>query len=962
MGACHVSLQPGTKLGPYEIQTPVGRGGMGEVFRATDTRLGRAVAIKICQAGFDTRFEREARSIAALNHPNICTLYDVGPNFLVMELVEGETLADVLRKGPCPVERVLVLATEIAGALAAAHARGIVHRDLKPGNVMITPSGVKVLDFGLAKLTATVDSETVVPAGTDSRTVAGQVLGTVPYMSPEQLAGKAVDERTDVFAFGVMCYEMLCGRRPFGGDTHLAALASILQTAPEAPSHCRPEIPKGVERVVMRCLERNPDARYGSAAELHRDLVSLRPAPVRRSVVLRAALIGVAVTLLLGASILAVQSYLRASRVQWVTQEAIPEITNLINANRLLAALELFQQAESYAPASAALAVLGESLVRTERISFETTPPGARIYISDYIADAGDDLTQWTFLGVTPLESSEIPRWGYYRMRAVKEGYATVDHTYFPQTNVRLTLHATEETPSGMTWVPAGAVTMPTPLRARTATALNLPGFWMDRYEVTNRQFKAFVDAGAYRDKKYWAESFIESGREMSWDTAMERFRDLTGRPGPAGWQLGTFSEGAAEMPVAGVSWYEAAAYANFVSKSLPTVHEWFAAAGAGGPNSEILTLSNFGTRGPAPVGSHRGMSPFGSYDMAGNVKEWVLNSLADRRYVLGAAWDEGQYTFNRFEAKSPLSREPTIGFRLVRRVSAEPPDTADPVLLDPAAFHRGQPVDDRTFEIFKRLHAYDKTELESAIDRTTELSFGRRETVSFRAAYGSERMKAHLFLPNNSRPPYQIVAFFGHASILRFTRIEALEVPYEFIVRSGRALVIPVFSGSLERGPSDLILPPSQQRERSLRWSMDLGRSLDYLTTRSDIDMSKLGFYGVSLGAGVGPRLIAVDPRFKTAVLLSGGMYDHELPEVNVWNFLPRVRIPVLMLNGRDDFIFPVETHQKPLFDALGTKEPDKVFRQYDGGHANLLTRPDLIRDILDWLDKHLGPVDHQP
>ena len=694
-----VSLQPRTRLGPYEIQGLLGRGGMGEVFRALDTRLGRAVAIKVCQEGFDTRFEREARSIAALNHPHVCTLYDVGPNYLVMELLEGETLADVLRRGPCPVEDVLVLATQIASALAAAHARGIVHRDLKPGNVMITPGGVKVLDFGLAKSIVAVHSETAALTVPEARTMAGQVLGTIPYMSPEQLEGKAVDERADVFAFGVMCYEMLCGRRPFQGETQLAALASILQITPEAPSHVRHDVPKSAERVVMRCLEKKPDARYRSAAELHRDLVALHPPPVRRGASLRAALIGVAVTLVLAAAVVGVGGYVRASRVRWVMQEAVPEITNLINANRRLAALELFQQAESYAPASAALSALREGVVLAPQISFETTPPGARIYISDYMADAGDDLAQWRSLGVTPLESTQIPRWGYYRVRALKEGFAVVDRAYFALglTKVQLTLHPADATPPGMTWVPAGSVTIPTPLRVRSAAAVDLSGFWMDTYEVSNRQFKAFVDDGAYRNKKYWTQSFMENGREISWDAAMERFRDLTGRPGPAGWQLGTFPESAEELPVAGVSWYEAAAYANFVNKNLPTVHEWFAAAGADGGHSDILALSNFGTRGPAPVGTHRGMARYGSYDMAGNLKEWVANPLGDRRYVLGGAWDDAQYVFNRFDAKPPLARESTIGFRLVRRVTAAPESASDPVLLDPAAIQRGQPVDDRT-------------------------------------------------------------------------------------------------------------------------------------------------------------------------------------------------------------------------------------------------------------------------
>jgi hypothetical protein len=351
-------------------------------------------------------------------------------------------------------------------------------------------------------------------------------------------------------------------------------------------------------------------------------------------------------------------------------------------------------------------------------------------------------------------------------------------------------------------------------------------------------------------------------------------------------------------------------------------------------------------------------MAPFGSYDMAGNLNEWVSNPRGDRRYVLGGSWNDPQYVFRYLNPKPPFARDPTTGFRLVQRVTAPPAETFGPVKAGPSDAARARPVADETYEVFRRLHAYDKTELDAKVERVVELPSWRRELVTFRAAYGGERVTAHLFLPNNAVPPYQVVAFFGHSGILAIKRIEDLQLPFEFVVRSGRALMIPAYSGSLERGPSPLNLPPGQARERSLKWSMDLGRSLDYLETRTDIDMARLAFYGVSTGAAHGPRLIAVDPRFKTAVLASGGLRDADPPEVDAYNFAPRVHIPVLMLNGRDDFIFPMRTHQVPLFDALGTPEPDKVFRSYAGGHANLLTRPELMGEILDWLDKYLGPV----
>ena len=355
-------------------------------------------------------------------------------------------------------------------------------------------------------------------------------------------------------------------------------------------------------------------------------------------------------------------------------------------------------------------------------------------------------------------------------------------------------------------------------------------------------------------------------------------------------------------------------------------------------------------------------MAPYGTYDMAGNLKEWTVNPTGDRHYLLGGAWNEDDYVFSGSDARPPFAREATFGFRCVRRPTPPADETFKAVSIGSAFRQRGAPVDDQTFRRFLDLHAYEKSDLDSRVERVDRSSpYWRRETVTFQAAYGNERVIAHLFLPTNAAPPYQIVAFFGGSSVFdTVRRIEDMEYPYQFIARSGRAVVIPAYSGSLERGPTPFFLPRNQMRDRAVRWSMDLGRTVDYMETRPDLDTKKLGFYGVSLGADEGPRLVAVDGRFKTLVLVSGGLFTNPPPETDAWNFAPRVHIPVLMLNGRSDFMVPFEPNQRLLFEALGTK--DKVFKRHDGGHANLVTRPDLIGEILTWLDKYLGPVDVRP
>ncbi len=283
-------LASGTKLGPYEIQTPLGAGGMGEVYRARDTRLERIVAIKILPSHLSEnpearqRFDREARTISSLNHPNICTLHDVGHqdgiDYLVMEYLEGETLAERLRKGPLPVEQVLRYGIEICEGLERAHRSGVVHRDLKPGNIMLTRTGAKLMDFGLAKLAplaaAGAGSAPLLsaartmsgPAPATPLTTAGSIVGTLQYMSPEQIEGKEADARSDIFAFGAVLYEMVTGKRAFEGQSQLSVASAILEREPEAVSALKPLTPPLLDRTIRKCLAKQPDQRWQSASDL----------------------------------------------------------------------------------------------------------------------------------------------------------------------------------------------------------------------------------------------------------------------------------------------------------------------------------------------------------------------------------------------------------------------------------------------------------------------------------------------------------------------------------------------------------------------------------------------------------------------------------------------------------------------------------------------------------------------
>ncbi len=678
------------------------------------------------------------------------------------------------------------------------------------------------------------------------------------------------------------------------------------------------------------------------------------------------ALLGILSLLIVAAGMLGAWVYIHLSRVRWAEREAIPEVARLAKEGRPLAALRVLEKAARFAPGLPEQVRAKDSLA-LQPVSIRSAPSGAEVFILDYASGEARDPPRWELLGRSPLNAVRIPS-GDYRVRVVKSSFEPVERLFEVGreggTIIEVQLHTQATTPAGMVWVPGtgregfGGVLFP-----------NLPDeledFWIDRHEVTNRKFKEFVDAGGYQKREYWKQPFIKDNNALSWEQAMAEFRDASGRPGPATWELGAYPDGKADYPVGGVSWYEAAAYAEFAGKSLPTVHHWFRAAGLGvGTFFQVLRFSNFAGRGPAQVESYGGLGPFGTYDMAGNVKEWCWNPVGNYRYILGGGWKDPNYQLGYPDARYPIVRAADFGFRCAKYKSPVYGALSQQVTFVARDRRSDKPADDRDFRIYRDMHSYDKTDLKAAVESAEEDSpYWRREKVTFEAAYGKERVVAHLYLPRNALPPYQLVVYFPGSTALVAPTIEAFGVgvqPCELIVRSGRALILPAYKGTLERGPGAYyhwLGQPDRWREMNIKWSKDLSRSLDYLETRKDIDTERIAYVGHSLGALVGPRLVAVEPRFKVAVLISGGTAEKVPAEVDSLNFAPRVSIPVLMLNGRDDFLFPLESSQRPLFRLLGTPLKDKKHLLYDGGH-NIIGQLDVMKDILDWLDRYLGSV----
>jgi predicted esterase len=970
-----VELTSGSSLSRYTIGDKLGAGGMGVVYRAFDTRLERPVALKLLppaaigDAARRERFVREAKAASALNHPSIVTVFDIDRvatadgeiDLLAMELVDGQPLDRALDAGPLPVARALDLAVALADALAAAHRAGIVHRDVKPGNLMVTASGqLKLLDFGLARNLPGVNVDPTAATVPDGLTATGAVVGTPAYMSPEQATGKPVDARTDVFAAGAVLYEMLAGRRPFAGDTPMAQLLAVLHDAPAPLRAAHPETPPELERIVLRCLEKDPAGRYPSAAELHAELAALRErlfAPRSAALArLRRPAVALPLVALAVALVAAGVVMLQRGRERAAARAELPRLEALVERQEHVAAFLLARELGERLPGEHAVERL--LLATTFPVTIRSTPPGATIEFRGYL-DAPD---RWHALGTTPLESIRLPatelvfrarKPGFTVAEGAPDGGASTQSSYV----VDFELWPTSEPLDGFVRVAAGT-------GGYAGAQIDLPAFWLGRHEVTNREYKAFVDAGGYGERAHWQEPFVRDGRTLAFDEAVAGLVDATGQPGPSTWRLGGYPEGEDDHPVAGVSWFEAAAYARWAGGDLPTLHHWFRAA-APDIFSSILQRANFGGRGTVAVGSSQALGPYGTHDMAGNIFEWTASSDGEgRRFAAGGAWNEASYTYTDPGATSPFDRGANRGLRLARFETPPPAESYAAIRVARPDFDRRTPVGDELFAAYRSFYAYERRDLNARVDAVDDASpHFRWERVSYDAAYGGERVPAHLLLPRNARPPYQVVVYFPGSPAELLSSSASLDgMPFfEFLMRSGRAVLFPVYQNTFERRIPDWKWSATGRRDLLIQWSKDLGRSLDYLETRPDIDSERIAYYGLSLGAVYGTVLAALEPRVRAVLFLGGGVNPGALPpEADPINFAPRLRAPTLMLTGRDDFVRPVATHQEPLLRLLGVSGEQKKLAQFDGGHLPS-DMNSVIREANAWLDRWLGPVDRR-
>jgi len=1013
-----LSEGPGTAIGRYKLLEKIGEGGMAVVYMAEQEQpIRRKVALKIIKLGMDTkqviaRFEAERQALAMMDHPNIAKVHDAGATetgrpYFVMELVTGVSITEYCDKNNLSTKDRLALFIQVCHAVQHAHQKGIIHRDIKPSNVMVTMHDdkpvPKVIDFGIAKATNQRLTERTL------FTRYAHMIGTPAYMSPEQaqMSGLDVDTRTDIYSLGVLLYELLTGTMPFA--THMLQEAGyaeieriIRDTDPPKPStrlrslgrdmdvarwqqssgEALCKLIKGdLDCIVMKCLEKDRTRRYETAHGLAQDIERhLRDEPIlarspgmiyrlqkftrrHRS---RIAVAAVVIVLLAGL-VLTAAMYRRAANLQWAKGEALPRIVELVKEADYRAAFPLAQRAMKHIPEDPTLMELWPRISRD--YSIKTTPAGARIWLREY--SAMDE--PWQYLGQSPLENITLAR-DTYRWKIEKEGFATHECVVHYSFDVRLQEGGLA---SDMVWIDAWAAEISTTSDAQ-GTTVEAPPYLIDRYEVTNEQFKRFVDQGGYENRDYWRESqFLKEGRKISWEQAISEFVDKTGQPGPATWEEGTYPEGQGKHPISGVSWFEADAYARFTGKCLPTIYHWERAACLV-ESLVIVPFSNFDIAGTAPVGSHAGMGHTGLYDMAGNVKEWCLNATDDSanlRYLLGGGWGEQTYMFTGRDLRSPWNRSPLNGFRCVQYPQGE--ESLARVLLSPAVglypprdLSNLAPFSDEEFQTLKALYKYDRMPLNTVIEETDDSShFWRKEKITFDAAYGGERVIAHLFLPKAGKPPYQTVIYFPGIGAFFDKSFE--DLPYwkftEYIITSGRALLFPIYKGTYERPAAlawtqaSFAQTPLAYRDCMIQIAKDLSRSIDYLETRDDIDSERVAYYGTSWGAVLGPIMLAVDDRLDTGVFVLGGIPPYDWHRsVDMALYTKRVTIPVLMINGTEDVAVPLKTSAEPMYKLLGTDEQHKKLKPYPGGHGLFaLFNKQILKDVLDWLDHYLGPVE---
>ncbi len=500
----------------------------------------------------------------------------------------------------------------------------------------------------------------------------------------------------------------------------------------------------------------------------------------------------------------------------------------------------------------------------------------------------------------------------------------------------------------------------------------HLPGidikpYSISKFEVTNKEYKEFVDAGGYTNTGYWDFPYTVNGKELGFEETVKTFVDPFGQPGPAVWSYGSYPEGQEHFPVTGISWFEARAYARFRGLSLPNLYQWANAASLSSASS-FVPQSNFSKNQLMAVGSIESQNPRGLYDMAGNAREWIINSIDEthnKKGILGGGYKDDPYFFNDYYGQNILDRSASNGLRLVKNLDCEAKIESSPedvVSIAARDFLNEETISDEVFEIFKAQYDYPEIPLNANVT-TEKINSGTLKVDRFEISLpydGDGILPGYIFYDSAYTQPHKPIILFPGSNAIHLTNVEFMQKNtlngLRYLLSEGYAIFLPVYLSTYERVDglkSDYPNDSEMYKEHVIKWGKEYKHTIDYIFSREDMDSANLSYLGTSWGGYMANILLAIDDRVQSATLYVAGLcFQKSKKEVESYLYTPRITMPVLMLNGEFDQFFPLETSQIPMFKLLGTKEEDK--KHYVSKTGHFVPREVLISEHLAWLKKY--------
>ena len=640
-----------------------------------------------------------------------------------------------------------------------------------------------------------------------------------------------------------------------------------------------------------------------------------------------------------------------ANRIKRLNQEIIPKINSLINDGDYF---EAYAMLDDTTLISENFPEIFNSISDIRTI--ESNPINADVYYTRNNLDDNEDY----YLGKTPIKNVRVPR-GVIKLKFKKDGYR--DRVII--TNFRWT--APFKSPN-LSKIDSDKVVLIDSSTVNLAIAgivdtepKKLNSYYIDENEISNKDYYEFLNSPSYQNSKFWNDLIKKHKIKRFSYNDISRFLDNTGRNGPSTWSVGKYKENQENFPVLGVSWFEALAYCEFRGKTLPNIYQWDKSAGMTSANF-IIPGSNILKNSPVDIDSKTVRGYYGLKHVAGNAREWIYNTSGEKdKFILGGGYNDEVYLFNWVQSSDPYDRTETNGCRCANTVDNELIVGYEPIERPTKDLSLLKPADKKTYEIYRSQYNYDKFELNPKIIESKINNSGYRvERIEF-DSFNNDKMQVLLYLPKNTIDPHKLIIWYPGSNTINQRSSEGvmdnLSKSRGFFIESGYALALPIFTSTFERGDgliNSIPNPTINYRDHVITWGREMQITIDYLISRDDIDKENIAYFGTSWGGRLGGIMVAIENRFKTAILMVGGMrVQNKKPEADPLHFLPRVKIPVLMLNGRYDHFFPVETSQIPMYDFLGTDPKFKKHIIYETGHY--IPFNDLVNESLNWLQIYL-------